>query len=107
MRLLFDEGTPWPLRHYLPGHEVWTTQYRGWDGKSNGELIALARDEFDVLITVDQSIPYHQNIDEGDVAVVVLAAKTNDVDDLRPMVPELLDRLRTLKRGEVLRIEAE
>lgn len=107
MRLLFDEGTPWPLRHYLSGYEVWTTQYRGWDGKSNGELLALARDEFDVLITVDQSIPYQQNITERDVAVVVLEAGTNDIEDLRPLVPELLDRLHFLKRGEVVRIEAE
>jgi hypothetical protein len=106
MRLLFDEGTPWPLRHYLPGHEVFTTKYMGWDGKTNGELLALARDGFDVLITVDQSMPYQQNIDEGDVAVVVLAARTNDVDDLRPLVPELLHQLHFLKRGEVVRIEA-
>ena len=106
MRLLFDEGTPWPLRHYLPGHEVWTTQYRGWDGKSNGELLVLARDEFDVLITVDQSIPYQQNITERDVAVVILEAGTNDMEDLIPLVPELLDRLHTLRRGEVVRIEA-
>ena len=106
MRLLFDEGTPWPLRHYLQAHEVWTTQYRGWAGKGNGELLALARDEFDVLITVDQSIPYQQNITEGDVAVVVLEAVTNDIEDLRPLVPELLDRLHILKRGEVVRIES-
>ncbi len=107
MRLLFDEGTPWPLRHYLPGHEVWTTQYRGWDGKSNGELLELARDEFDVLITVDQNMPYQQNIGEQDIAVVVLAAKTNDVGDLRPLVPELLHQIEFLKRGEVVRIEAD
>lgn len=106
MRLLFDEGTPWPLRHYLPGHEVFTAKYMGWDGKNNGELLALARDEFDVLVTVDQSMPYQQNLDAGDVGVVVLAAKTNGVDDLRLLVPELLDRLHILKRGEVVRIES-
>ena len=107
MRLLLDESVPWAFRHYLVGHEARTTGYVGWDGKSNGELVALARDEFDVLITVDQSIPYQQNITERDVAVVVLEAGTNDIEDLRPLVPELLDCLHFLKRGEVVRIEAE
>ncbi len=107
VKLLFDEGTPWPLRHYLAKHEVWTARYRGWDGKSNGELLALARDEFDALITVDQHIPHQQNISEEDVAVVILAARTNRVEDLAPLVPELLDRLPFLKRGEVVRIGVE
>jgi hypothetical protein len=30
----------------------------GWNGKENGELLGLAESEFDVLITVDQSLKY-------------------------------------------------
>ena len=77
-----------------------------WSGKSNGELLRLARDEFDAFITVDQSIPSQQNITELDVVVVVLAARSNDIDDLTPLVPEILNRLPLMKRGEVVRIEA-
>ena len=106
MRLLLDESVPWTFRYYLTGHDARTTRYVGWDGKGNGELLALARDEFDVLITVDQSIQYQQNITERDVAVVVLAARTNDIEDLRPLVPELLNRLHLLERGEVIQLEA-
>ncbi len=106
MRLLLDESVPWAFRHYMVGHEARTARYVGWDGKGNGELLALARDEYDVLITVDQSIPYQQNITEEDVAVVVLEAGTNDIEDLRPLVPQLLNRIPFLKRGEVVRIEA-
>ena len=62
MRLLLDEDIPYPLRHYFPEHDVRTVQYMGWDGKSNGELLALARDEFDALITLDQRIPHQHNI---------------------------------------------
>ena len=79
-----------------------------WDGtaRATANSWRLARDEYDVLITVDQSIPYQQNITERDVAVVVLEAGTNDIEDLRPLVPELLNRIPHLKRGEVVRIEA-
>ncbi len=107
MQILFDESVTWALRPILLGeHEVATAKYLGWDSKSNGELMTLARDKFDVLITADQSIPYQQNITEVDVAVVVLVARTNDINDLKPLVPELLNRLNDLKRGEIIRIEA-
>ena len=101
MRVLLDESVPWVLRHYVPNHEVRTVRYMGWDGKTNGELLELARGEFDVLVTVDQSVPYQQNITERDVAVIVLAARTNGIHDLRVLVPELLRRLEFLKHGEV------
>lgn len=104
MRVLLDESVPWALRHYLPNHEVRTVRYMGWDGKTNGELLELARVEFDVLVTVDQSVPYQQNITERDVAVVVLAARTNGIHDLRSLVPELLRSLEFLKRGQVVLI---
>ncbi len=106
MRVLLDESVPWALRHYLPGREVRTVKYMGWDGKTNGELLDMARNEFDVLITVDQSIQYQQNISEEDVAIIVLAARTNGIDDLRGLVPELLNHLDFPKRGRVVRIEA-
>jgi hypothetical protein len=78
----------------------------GWDGKRNGEILALARSDFDVLITADQGIPDEQNITEMDVAVIVLAAKTNAIDDLRPLIPQVLEALHDVKRGEVIHIEA-
>ena len=106
MRVLLDEPLPTEFRHYLAGHEVRTARYMRWSGKSNGELLRLARDEFDALITADQSIPSQQNITDRDVAVVVLAARSNDIDDLTPLVPEILNRLPLTKRGDVIRIEA-
>ena len=104
MKLLLDESVPWDLRTLLPGHDVWTARYIGWDGKSNGELMALARDEFDVMITLDQSIPYQLHITEEDVSIIVLAAATNRTSDLEPLAPRVLEALRDLKRGQVVHI---
>ena len=107
MQILFDESVTWALRPLLIGeHEVATAKYLGWDSKSNGELLSLARSAFDVLITADQSIPYQQNITEADVAVVVLAARSNSIEYLAPLVPQILEALPNLKRGEIVRIEA-
>ena len=107
MRLLLDESVPWELRHYLPHHEVFTVRYMGWNGKSNGELLALARDGFDVLVTTDQKLPYQQNVKETDVAVVILVARTNDFNDLRLLVPALIDHLYSVKRGKITYVQVD
>lgn len=88
MRLLLDKNIPWDLRPYfLERHEAVTAAYLGWDILRNGELLAQARNQFDVLITCDQSIPRQQNITESDVAVVVLVARSNSIVHLRPLLP--------------------
>ena len=37
MRILFDQGTPVPLRKALVGHVVETAYEHGWSDLSNGE----------------------------------------------------------------------
>ena len=75
-----------------------------WKGRKNGELLALARDEFDVLITLDKDMPYQQNITPSDVGVMILVARTSSIESLRPLAPQILERLRTIRRGEVVHI---
>ena len=73
MKLLFDQGTPAPLRRYLPGHSVDTLAEKGWSEKGNGELLDLAeREGYEVLVTTDQSLPFEQNLARWQVGVVVL-----------------------------------
>ena len=106
MRILLDEQMPWETRHYFPGHEAFTTQYMGWDGKVNGELLALARGEFDVLITMDRSTPFQRRLSGDDVAVIVVRARSNDFRDLKPLLPEIHDRLSAVRRGEIAYVNA-
>ena len=73
MRILFDQGTPAPLRRHLDGHEVDTAAERGWSDLDNGDLIENAeREGYDVLITTDQNMRYQQNLAGRMLAVVVL-----------------------------------
>ncbi len=59
MRILFDQGTPVPLRSWLPFHNVETAWERGWFTLSNGELLLAAeKGGFDLLITTEQELRY-------------------------------------------------
>jgi hypothetical protein len=73
VRVLFDQGTPAPLRHLLPGHEVSTAYERGWSTLKNGELLAAAEGQgFQVLVTTDMNLKYQQNLAARSIAIVVL-----------------------------------
>ena len=103
MRLLLDKNVSWDLRHYLlEYHETLTAAYLGWDRLRNGQLLATARNDFDVLITHDQGIPQQQNITEADVAVIVLVSRSNSINDVSPLIPDILQSLETIRRGQVI-----
>ena len=56
MRILFDQGTPVPLRRHLIRHVVDTAFERGWSALHNGELLDVAEQEgYNLLITTDQN----------------------------------------------------
>lgn len=54
-RILLDESLPRQLVNVLADLEIATVFEAGWAGKSNGELLELARDRFDVLLTGDRT----------------------------------------------------
>ncbi|MBS3966625.1 MAG: DUF5615 family PIN-like protein [Truepera sp.] len=73
MRILFDQGTPVPLRESLSRHEVSTAFDKGWSTLSDRDLLAAAdREGYDVLVTTDTNLKHQQNLSYWHVAVVVL-----------------------------------
>lgn len=84
-----------------PNHTVQTVPEMGWAGKENGELLALAESRFDVFVTVDQKLKYQQSVSGRQIAVVVLVAKRNKIEFLRPLVAELERVLLEVKAGEL------
>ena len=73
MRILFDQGTPAPLRRALPNHEIATAFERGWGTLQNGDLIrAAATAGFAAIITTDQNLRYQQKLDGRQLAILVL-----------------------------------
>jgi predicted nuclease of predicted toxin-antitoxin system len=104
MRLLLDECIPKRLKRELLGHEIKTVQDMGWAGIKNGALLKLANGQFDALLTVDQGIEYQQNLAGLKISVVVMVAASNDVDDLRPLLPRVEQALANLRTGEIMRV---
>jgi hypothetical protein len=97
MKLLLDECLPIDFRHLIVGHDVFTVAFMGWKGIKNGRLLALGGgDSFDALITTDTSIERQQNLSALPIAVVILHSASNDIDDLRMVVPQLLAALPVL-----------
>ena len=90
MKLLLDENLPHQLRLELPGHEVITVAYMNWSGIENGELLRRAAEAgFDALITNDRGLEHEQNLDALPIAVIVLLAKANTVEAVRPLYGQL------------------
>ena len=111
MRILFDQGTPAPLRHALPGHVVTTVAEVGWDRLRNGELLRAAEGVHDLLLTTDQSIRHQQNVTGRSIAIVVLlttdwriirsntAAVVTVIDAIQPGQYREVDFPRPQRRG--------
>ncbi|HEX3129336.1 MAG TPA: DUF5615 family PIN-like protein [Thermoanaerobaculia bacterium] len=72
MKILFDQGTPAPLRRELVGHQVSTAYEMGWSALRNGELLKAAEESFEVFITTDRNLRYQQNLEGRRLAVLVL-----------------------------------
>ena len=88
MRLLIDECIDERLRNLFPGHDCQTARYAKLAGLKNEELLSAAEAPgFEVLVTVDQSIPNQQNLDDRQIALIILCAPTNRLRDLRRLIP--------------------
>lgn len=96
MRILLDESVPGRLGALLIGHESVTVQRRGWSSIKNGKLLALAAGEFDVVLTADKGMEYQQNISTLPVAVLIVLARSNRLEDMAPAVPSILAALQDL-----------
>ncbi|TWT15270.1 hypothetical protein [Reyranella sp. CPCC 100927] len=72
MKILFDQGTPAPLRHMLVAHTVATAGEMGWSALSNGDLLDAASVAFDALITTDKNLRYQQVITGRRLAILAL-----------------------------------
>jgi predicted nuclease of predicted toxin-antitoxin system len=106
MKVLLDENLPHELRLLLmPMHEVFTVSYLGWSALENGALLAqAATSAFEVFITKDQGIEYEQNMANLPLAVMVIRAKTNKMEDIRPLVPNLLSALAVIRPRTLVKI---
>jgi hypothetical protein len=72
VKILFDQGTPAPLRLALQKHIVVTAFGKGWSNLGNGDLLREAEREFDLLVATDKNLEYQQNLKGRKIAILVL-----------------------------------
>ena len=91
-----ETATPWT--HLSYGPEM------GWSGIKNGALLSLAEGQVDALLTIDQGFEFQQNLKERRIAILLLVSRSNQIEDLAPIVPAALAALETILPGQVVRI---
>ena len=103
---LIDECAPRALKSFLSkhGHETLTVQEAGWSGKENGDLLAVAETEFDVLVTLDTNLRYQQNLAGRRIAIVIIRAQSNRLVHLSPHFRSCVAALETIKPGEMIHV---
>ncbi len=103
MKILIDENLPRKLATHLQGHECLTVAECGWSGKKNGELLELADSLFDVLLTLDKNLPYQLDLSSGRIAILIIRARSNRIQDIMPLIPQCLAALARIRPRQVIR----
>ncbi|MBE9231761.1 hypothetical protein IQ231_08690 [Cuspidothrix issatschenkoi LEGE 03284] len=99
MKILFDQGTPVPLRKLLTNHSVTTAYEEGWSNLSNGDLLKAAESQgYQILITTDQNLRYQQNLSDRQIAILVLLSTS--WPKIRKQVDEISAVINTTNLGD-------
>ena len=101
MKVLLDECLPKKLKREVQAEVVRTVPEMGWAGTKNGALLRLVEREFDVFVTNDQNLEHQQNLKQVDLAIIVLVALTNDIEDLKPLMAAANEAIRTINPREI------
>jgi glutamate racemase len=106
VRVLFDQGTPAPLRRALTNHSVETAFELGWSKLRNGELIAAAEQAgFEVFVTTDKNLKYQQNLANRTLAIVVLG--TTSWPRLQMSLPKVIEAVNRASKGSYEEVTVE
>jgi|CZKJ01.1.fsa_nt_gi hypothetical protein len=104
MRILFDQGTPVPLRKFLSGHVVKTAYQEGWSTLLNGDLLRVAEEAgFDLLLTADKNLAYQQNLAGRKMAIVALGR--NRWSLIQPELDRIVAAVNRSKPGSYTLVE--
>ena len=104
MKILFDQGTPVPLRDRLLGHEIHTAYERGWSQMRNGELLDAAEQQgYDVLITTDRHLKHQQDLSSRKLAILVLLSAS--WPKIQQRTDEIQEAVRSVVVGAYVEIE--
>lgn len=106
MKILLDENLPKKLKRDFSEHEIYTVTDRNWNGKKNGELLALmTAEDFQALFTFDPNLEHQQNFAKYPIAVFVFIAKNNIYQILSELVPNIKTELEKPLQTGITKIQ--
>jgi predicted nuclease of predicted toxin-antitoxin system len=107
MKILLDECLPLDLRRSFPTHDTHTAEWAGLKGRKNGELLQAAElAGYDVLLTVDEAMPRQHDPVGRRLAIILLRARTNRLENLLPLVDAILQAMETIQPGQTVAVAA-
>jgi hypothetical protein len=106
MRVLLDEQLPLDLSVELSGHLAHAVVSRGWAGIKNGDLLGRMRGHYDGLVTMDRGIEFQHRVAGLPFGTVVVRARSNRMQDLKPLVPTIMAAVEASRPCRVQRIGA-
>jgi hypothetical protein len=74
----------------------------GWSGITNGKLLRLAEQQFNIFIMIDKNMRHQQNLASSTMGIIVLNCLSNRIDDLLPFGPAVLAALETIQPGALV-----
>ncbi|MDP1717583.1 MAG: hypothetical protein Q8L40_05860 [Burkholderiales bacterium] len=69
-------------------------------------MLREASQEFEVLLTGDHNLAFQQNLTTLPIAVIVMVAVNNRIETLCPLIPDVLEALRTIQSGQLVLVGA-
>jgi predicted nuclease of predicted toxin-antitoxin system len=76
-----------------------------WNGLRNGKLVAAAVAEgFEVVVTTDRGMADQLNLHGQPIAIAILHAASNSIDDIVPLIPALLRALNHVTLGAFIHV---
>ena len=73
-------------------------------GIKNGKLLSLAASEFDIFLTADRGIEYQQNLASLPIAVLIVLARSNRMEDMKLLVPAILKSLNHIQPQSLYKV---
>jgi predicted nuclease of predicted toxin-antitoxin system len=106
MKILLDECVPRAIKQSfsVDGHECSTVPEAGFAGKTNGDLLLLAENRYEVFVTLDKGLRFQQNLAGRNFGILLIRVKSSRLADILPHIPACLVALRSLRAGEVIKV---
>ena len=101
MKILLDECVTKRLKKHLEEFEVYTVRDLALSGVKNGKLMTYcAENNFDILLTIDKSLMFQQNLNKYPIVIVVLNSLTSKIEELVTFLPSFKIQVHKLEKHQ-------